>query len=55
MGQCEQLPAAMTQGRTIEEVMDNLKEAIALVLEDELEDFRKEHSSEKFFRKQIAI
>jgi hypothetical protein len=24
-------------------------------LEDELEDFRKEHSSEKFFRKQIAI
>jgi predicted RNase H-like HicB family nuclease len=55
MGQCEQLPAAMTQGRTIEEVIDNLKEAIALVLEDELEDFRKEHSSEKFFRKQIAI
>ena len=55
MGQCEQLPAAMTQGRTVEEVMENLKEAIALVLEDEIEDFRKEHSNEKFFRKKIAI
>ena len=55
MGQCEQVPAAMTQGRTIEEVMENLKEAISLVLEDEMEDFRKEHSNESFFRKEIAI
>ena len=55
MGQCEQVPAAMTQGRTIEEVMENLKDAISLVLEDEIEDFRKEHSSESFFRKEIAI
>jgi predicted RNase H-like HicB family nuclease len=55
MGQCEQVPAAMTQGRTIEEVMENLKEAIMLVLEDETEDFRKEHSNENFFREEIAI
>ena len=37
MGQCEQIPGAMTQGRTIDEVNENLKEAIALILEDEKE------------------
>jgi predicted RNase H-like HicB family nuclease len=38
MGQCEQIPGAITQGQTIEEVKENLKEAIALMLEDEKED-----------------
>ena len=33
--QCEQLPGAMTQGRTIEEAKENLKDAILLLLEDE--------------------
>ena len=47
MGQCEQVPGAMTQGRTIDEVKENLKEAVALILEDEKEDFRKEHRGEK--------
>ena len=36
-GQCEQVPGALTQGRTIEEVIENLKEAIELVLESERE------------------
>jgi len=35
MGQCEQLPNAITQGQTIEEVEENMKEAISLILEDE--------------------
>ena len=35
MGQCEQVPGAITQGQTVEEVKENLKEAIALVLESE--------------------
>ena len=55
MGQCEQIPGAMTQGETIEEVIVNLKEAIALILEDEKEDFRKTHRGEKYFRRQIAL
>jgi predicted RNase H-like HicB family nuclease len=55
MGQCEQVPGAMTQGRTIDEVQENLKEAIALILEDEKEDFRKEHRGEKFLRRKIAV
>ena len=38
--QCEQLPGAMTQGKTIEEAKENLKDAILLLIEDEKEDFR---------------
>jgi predicted RNase H-like HicB family nuclease len=55
MGQCEQLPGAMTQGKTVDEVQENLKEAITLILEDEKADFRKAHRGEKFSRKKIAV
>jgi len=41
--QCEQIPGAMTQGETIEEATENLKDAIRLMLEDEMEDFQKVH------------
>jgi len=41
MAQCEQIDGALTQGRTIEEAKENLKDAICLLLEDEMEDFRR--------------
>ena len=53
--QCEQLPGAMTQGKTIEEAKENLKDAILLLLEDEKEDFQKGLHGEKFMRRKIAI
>ena len=31
-GKCVQVPAAMSQGKTIAELMDNMKDAISLVL-----------------------
>lgn len=34
VAQCVELPAAITQGRTKDEALANIKEAIALVLED---------------------
>ena len=37
IAQCEQVPGALTQGKTLEEVHENLKEAITLVLEAEEE------------------
>jgi predicted RNase H-like HicB family nuclease len=55
MGQCEQVPGAMTQGQTIEEVKENLKEAIPLVLECEKELCQKRYKGEKFIRRQIAV
>ena len=55
IGQCEQVPGAMTQGKTIEEVKENLKEAIQLVLETEKDLCRKRHEGEKFIRRKIAM
>ena len=51
--QCEQLPTAMTQGKTIEEAVENLKDAILLLLEDEKEDFQQNHHS--FIRIKIEL
>lgn len=36
--QCEQLPAALTQGDTEEEALENLQDAIGLILETEKEE-----------------
>ena len=35
---CSEIPGANGQGRTIEEVRENLADAIALILEDRRED-----------------
>ena len=55
MGQCEQVPGAITQGQTIEEVKENLKEAIALVLESEKEHCQRRYEGERFIRRKIAV
>ena len=57
IAQCEQVPGAMTQGRTLEEVRENIKEAILLVLEAEKEVCIKGYKSEgrKFIRRKIAM
>ena len=46
IAQCEQVPGAMTQGKTIEEVKENMKEAIQLVLAAEKELCIKRYRSE---------
>ena len=37
-GQCEELPGALSQGRTIGKMLENMEEAIALVLDYEAEN-----------------
>ncbi len=48
---CEEVPEARTQGETREEALENLKDAVALILEDyspeELEQFRVELAAEE--------
>jgi predicted RNase H-like HicB family nuclease len=48
---CEEVPEARTQGETKEEVLENLRDAVALILEDyspkELEQLRNELASEE--------
>ena len=54
MGQCEEVPGAITQVRTVNEVNENLKEAIALVLESEREHYQRMYDGEKFIH-EIAV
>ena len=53
--QCEQLPGAMTQGRTISEAQENLKEAIALILETERDLCKERNSGIKYSRRKVAF
>jgi len=56
MGKCEQVSGAMTQGQTIEEVIENLKDAIPLVLECDKELSQKRPLSKKrFIHRKIAV
>jgi predicted RNase H-like HicB family nuclease len=41
---CAEVPAAITQGRSVEEARENLREAISLVLETQREEAMKEVS-----------
>ena len=54
IGQCEQVPGALTQGKTIEEVKENMKEAIQLVLETEKDIRAQQYRDVKFIRRRIA-
>jgi len=51
----EELPGANTQGKTIEEVKINLKEAIELVIEANKELAKKTFSRKKLFREKIFV
>ncbi len=53
--QCEQVPEAVTQGHTIDEAKNNIKEAIALVLETKKELTRKEYVGRRNLRYGFAI
>ena len=53
---CAEIPNAHTQGQTIEEVKENLKEAIDLILECEREiAIKKARKNKVFFRKVVSL
>jgi predicted RNase H-like HicB family nuclease len=43
VGQCVELPAAITQGKDKQELLENMKEAITLVLQDMEREFQETH------------
>lgn len=53
--QCEQIPEAVTQGETIEEAKENIKEAIELVLAAKKELTRKQFIGHRILRRKIAV
>jgi predicted RNase H-like HicB family nuclease len=54
-GQCEQVPEAISQGATEEELLENIREAIELVLEDRQESVRRQYMGRNYFSRRIAV
>ena len=52
---CVEIPNAHTQGETVEEVKENLKEAIELILECEREIAMRKAAKNKVFFSKIAV
>jgi len=55
IGYVEELPGANTQGRTLEEARENLKEAVQLVIEANRELARREAGGKKIVRESLAV
>lgn len=54
-GQCEQLPEAISQGVTEQELLENIAEAIELVLEERRETVRHQYAGRPYFSRRIAV
>jgi predicted RNase H-like HicB family nuclease len=55
IGYVEELPGANTQGRTLDEARENLKEAVALVLEANRELARRETEGKPVIREELVV
>jgi predicted RNase H-like HicB family nuclease len=55
IGYVEELPGANTQGRTLEEARENLREAVELILLSNRELAEKELASKDFIREEIKV
>ena len=55
IGYVEELPGANTQGRTLEEVRENLKEAVQLIIEANRELTRRENEGKNVIREELTV
>lgn len=55
IGYVEELPGANTQGRTLEEARENLKEAVRLVIEANRELARRETAGKGVLREELMV
>ena len=55
VGQCMQLPEAISQGETPAEHMDNMKDAIELVVEYKKDDMKKRYLNRKVFYRKLTV
>ena len=54
-GKCVQMPGAMSQGKTLDELIANMKDAISLMLKCYRDEARKAYAGEKFFYRKIDL
>ena len=49
------MPEAISQGATEQELLENIREAIELVLEDRRESVRRQYAGRPYFSRRIAV
>ncbi|UCE39704.1 MAG: type II toxin-antitoxin system HicB family antitoxin [Thermoplasmata archaeon] len=55
IGYVEELPGANTQGKTLDEARENLKEAVALVIEANIELTKQEIEGKEVIREELSV
>jgi len=55
VGQIEEFPAAISQGKTINELKENLVDALKLLLSTQKESLKKEYSKKKVLRRKLQF
>jgi predicted RNase H-like HicB family nuclease len=55
VGQLQEMPEVLSQGRTVKELISNLKDALNLIIEDRKEEILKNHSGRKIIRRKVSI
>ncbi len=55
IGYAEELPGANSQGRTLEEARENLKEAVELVIQANRELARRESEGKQVVREELVV
>ena len=54
-GQCKQIPEAISQGSTVDELLKNMKEAIELAIECRDEELRETYLNHKVFHRHVTV
>ena len=54
-GKCLQIPGAMSQGQTLDELIDNMKDAIRLMLDCYKDEARQAYAGQKIFYRKVAL
>lgn len=54
-GQCREVPEAVSQGNTLDELLENMKEAIALAVECRKADLAAMRKSDKLFFRKVKV
>ena len=55
VGQLEEMPEVLSQGKTIDELMENLKDALSLFLQAQKEETVKNYSGKKYIRRKLSL
>jgi predicted RNase H-like HicB family nuclease len=54
-GQIEEVPEAMSQGKTIEELIENLSDALSLILDIRREETLEYYKGQNYFTRQVYL